>query len=63
MGVALRLSMSVHAYLMADLYANDGEEETVSLLDVIHEEKELQDAANAVLGGADDSNCTYSSVS
>lgn len=48
---------------MAFVDANDGEGEIVSLLDVIDEEKELQDAANAVLGGADDSNCTYSSVS
>ena len=55
--------MRVNGDLMAELYANDGEGETVSLLDVIHEEKELHDAANAVLGGADDSNCTYSSVS
>lgn len=36
---------------------------TLSLLDVIDEDNELQDAANAVLGGADDSHCTYSSVS
>ena len=48
---------------MAQVHTNNEGEETLSLLDVIEEEKELQDAANAVLGGADDSNCTYSSVS
>ena len=34
----------------------------VSLQDVIEEDQQLEQTANAVLGGSDDSSCTYSKV-
>ena len=36
------------------------DQETLSLQDVINEDDELQETANAVLGGSDDKKCTYS---
>uniref|UniRef100_A0A8C2JYD6 Putative E3 ubiquitin-protein ligase UBR7 n=1 Tax=Cyprinus carpio TaxID=7962 RepID=A0A8C2JYD6_CYPCA len=40
--------------------ANDGEEEaTVSLVDVLEEDEELENEASAVLGGSDSEKCSY----
>jgi E3 ubiquitin-protein ligase UBR7 len=36
-----------------------GSDETVTMLDVLEDEKELEEDAAAVLGAADDKNCTY----
>ncbi|KAI8486643.1 putative E3 ubiquitin-protein ligase ubr7 [Branchiostoma belcheri] len=38
---------------------NDEEQEGVSMLDVLEEDEELEEAASAVLGGSDDQHCTY----
>ena len=38
------------------------EDSVISIKDVVEEEKEIQDTANAVLGDSDDTNCTYSKV-
>lgn len=38
------------------------EEQGVTMLDVLEEEQDLEQDANAVLGGSDDQNCTYSKV-
>ena len=38
------------------------EDSVVSIKDVVDEEQELQDTANAVLGDSDDTNCTYEKV-
>ncbi|XP_066282360.1 putative E3 ubiquitin-protein ligase UBR7 [Branchiostoma lanceolatum] len=38
---------------------NDEEREGVSMLDVLEEDEELEEAASAVLGGSDDQHCTY----
>ena len=35
------------------------EESAVSMIDVLEEEKQLEEDANAVLGDSDDRNCTY----
>lgn len=40
----------------------EDEDSVISLKDVIEEDQELQDTANAVLGGSDDTNCTYPEV-
>ncbi|XP_078591609.1 putative E3 ubiquitin-protein ligase UBR7 [Branchiostoma floridae x Branchiostoma japonicum] len=37
----------------------DEEQEGVSMLDVLEEDEELEEAASAVLGGSDDQHCTY----
>ncbi len=45
---------------------NSGEkpEETgISMVDVLEEEEQLEQDANAVLGGSDHANCTYALVS
>lgn len=39
---------------------DDGQ--VVTMVDVLQEENELEEDANAVLGGADDKMCTYSKV-
>uniref|UniRef100_A0AAY5EQ41 Putative E3 ubiquitin-protein ligase UBR7 n=1 Tax=Electrophorus electricus TaxID=8005 RepID=A0AAY5EQ41_ELEEL len=39
--------------------ANDGEEATVSLVDVLEEDEELENEASAVLGGSDSEKCSY----
>ena len=39
-----------------------GEEDVVSLSQVVAEDRELEETANAVLGDSDDSNCTYTKV-
>lgn len=38
------------------------EDTTVSLQDVLEEDKHLEDTANAVLGDSDDTKCSYSKV-
>ena len=38
------------------------EDSVVSIKDVVEEEQELQETANAVLGDSDDTNCTYAKV-
>ena len=45
---------------MADLDIE--EDTTVSLQDVLEEDKDLEDTANAVLGDSDDTKCSYSKV-
>lgn len=40
----------------------EDEDSVISLKDVIEEDQELQDTANAVLGDSDDTNCTYPEV-
>ncbi|XP_056621049.1 putative E3 ubiquitin-protein ligase UBR7 [Triplophysa dalaica] len=39
--------------------ANDGEEATVSLVDVLEEDEELENEASAVLAGSDSEKCSY----
>lgn len=41
----------------------DEEDNGVTLVEVLEEEAQLEEDANAVLGGSDDANCTYNSVS
>lgn len=36
--------------------------EVVTMMDVLKEQQEFEDDANAVLGGSDDKECTYSQV-
>ena len=38
------------------------EANVITMVDVLKEEEELEDDANAVLGASDDKNCTYSQV-
>ena len=38
------------------------EEDSMSMLDVLQEEKQLEEDADAILGGSDSSQCTYSQV-
>ena len=39
------------------------EDEVVSMVDVLHEDNELEEEARAVLGDSDDQHCTYITVS
>nr|CAG4647983.1 EOG090X07TK [Moina brachiata] len=39
--------------------ATDDEENSVTLVDILEEEAQLEEDANAVLGGSDDANCTF----
>ena len=39
------------------------EDEVVSMVDVLHEDDELEEEARAVLGDSDDQHCTYLTVS
>ena len=41
---------------------NCEDENSVTMLDVLQEENQLEEDANAVLGAADDKNCTYNEV-
>lgn len=41
---------------------DDEEENGVTLVEVLEEEAQLEEDANAVLGGSDDANCTYNLV-
>lgn len=45
----------------ADMAECDGEK-VVTMMDVLQEEQDFEDNANAVLGGSDEKNCTYSQV-
>lgn len=40
----------------------DEEDSGITLIDVLEEEDQLEENANAVLGGSDDQNCTYALV-
>lgn len=42
--------------------AAEGVEEVLSLQDVLEEDRQLEQTANAVLGDSDDSHCTYPKV-
>ena len=42
--------------------SGDGEEAVLSLQDVLEEDQQLEETANAVLGDSDDTQCTYSKV-
>jgi len=42
--------------------AEGADEGIVSMVDVLNDEQQLQDDANAVLGACDDNLCTYSQV-
>lgn len=51
------------ALVSSRMAANDGEEEaTVSLVDVLEEDEELENEASAVLGGSDSEKCSYPEV-
>uniref|UniRef100_A0A673K9U9 Putative E3 ubiquitin-protein ligase UBR7 n=1 Tax=Sinocyclocheilus rhinocerous TaxID=307959 RepID=A0A673K9U9_9TELE len=48
------------ALVSSRMAANDGEEDaTVSLVDVLEEDEELENEASAVLGGSDSEKCSY----
>jgi len=38
------------------------DDQTISMVDVLNDEQQLQDDANAVLGPCDDNICTYTQV-
>ncbi|GIZ00316.1 putative E3 ubiquitin-protein ligase UBR7 [Caerostris extrusa] len=44
---------------MADTSKNSNEDTELTMCDVLEEEQELEEDANAVLGGSDDTNCSY----
>ncbi|CAL1289076.1 unnamed protein product [Larinioides sclopetarius] len=44
---------------MASASPNSNEETELTMCDVLEEEQELEEDANAVLGGSDDTNCSY----
>lgn len=48
--------------LPGDSETDGDEEKGVTLVEVLEEEAQLQEDADAVLGGSDDANCTYSLV-
>lgn len=51
------------ALVSSRMAANDGAEEaTVSLVDVLEEDEELENEASAVLGGSDSEKCSYPEV-
>lgn len=58
---ARRLCVSVVSSSMAAAAA-EGEEATVSLVDVLEEDEELEQEASAVLGGSDSEKCSYPEV-
>lgn len=43
----------------AGKHTDEEEDNGVTLVDVLEEEAQLEEDANAVLGGSDDANCTY----
>lgn len=47
---------------MAKMSNPEEEDSGITLVDVLEEEDQLEEDANAVLGGSDDQNCTYSLV-
>ena len=40
-------------------HTDDEEDKGVTLVEILEEEAQLEEDANAVLGGSDDANCTY----
>lgn len=56
--------MAESSYTVANSSEEYNEEEgnTITMLDVLEEEQKLEEDANAVLGGSDDKNCTFSEV-
>lgn len=46
----------------AEDQSDNEDSETVTMLDVLQEEQDLEENAFAVLGGSDDQNCTYVKV-
>lgn len=57
-------SSSTSCPILQDPTVTDGEEEDqgVTLVEVLEEQAKLEEDADAVLGGSDDKNCTYSMV-
>ncbi len=54
---------NICALVSSRMAANDGAEEaTVSLVDVLEEDEELENEASAVLGGSDSDKCSYPEV-
>ncbi|XP_064649360.1 putative E3 ubiquitin-protein ligase UBR7 [Lineus longissimus] len=51
--------MSENEMTANSMEGNVEEENVLSMVDVLEEEKQLEDDANAVLGASDDTNCTY----
>ena len=43
----------------AGKHTDDEEDNGVTLVEILEEEAQLEEDANAVLGGSDDANCTY----
>ena len=43
----------------AGKHTDDEEDNAVTLVEILEEEAQLEEDANAVLGGSDDANCTY----
>lgn len=56
------LEQELEAFFSSRMAANDGEEATVSLVDVLEENEELENEASAVLGGSDSEKCSYPEV-
>lgn len=50
------------AFEAASKHTDEDEDKGVTLVEVLEEEAQLEEDANAVLGGSDDTNCTYTSV-
>nr|CAG4647134.1 EOG090X07TK [Megafenestra aurita] len=49
------------AFEAASKHTDEDEDKGVTLVEVLEEEAQLEEDANAVLGGSDDTNCTYTS--
>jgi hypothetical protein len=43
----------------AGKHTDDEDDNAVTLVEILEEEAQLEEDANAVLGGSDDANCTY----
>lgn len=53
--------MAANGVQDADMSDCDGEK-VVTMMDVLQEQQDFEEDANAVLGASDDKNCTYSKV-
>lgn len=53
--------MAANGIKDADMSESDGEK-VVTMMDVLQEQQDFEEDANAVLGASDDKNCTYSKV-
>lgn len=53
--------MAANGVKDADMAECDGEK-VVTMMDVLQEQQDFEEDANAVLGASDDKNCTYSKV-